>query len=324
MANVLPQLKSKFLLLLNLFPDQLDRFGSIENIQKSLIEALNSSPDTVLVYNADDPNCQIIADECQNNTIPFGVAEKISKVEEKCINKCPNCHFDMNYKVHQYAQLGLYRCPNCGFNRANVKYSATDIQLSSEELSFSIGKFRYTTRKAAEFVCYNLTGFIALVCELGCHPQSIERAVKFQKADNGRMQFFEIDNKNVMINLAKNPVGFNQNINLILDRYNSSDRPASTAVAFFVNAREGDGRNTNWLNQVDFSRIAGKDNIMIYYGGEAYSDIGRILNNNGIAAHRVGDAKDLISSAQNVKHIYIIANYTAMFPLREELLVMSK
>lgn len=236
-------MKSKYLLLLNLFPDQADRFGDISNIQKSLLEALQNSPETVLIYNADDPNCQIIADECENNTIPFGVNEKISHVDEKHTQKCPMCKFNLNYKLQQYAQLGIYRCPNCGFNRANVKYGASDISLNVDSLSFKIAGHTYTSKKAAEYVCYNLCGFVALVKELNCNNASIEKAINTQNTENGRMQFFEIDGKHIMINLAKNPVGYNQNINFIVDRYNSATRLTNTAVAFFANMKEGDGRN---------------------------------------------------------------------------------
>lgn len=322
-SKVLPKIESKFLLLLNIFPDQLDRFGTIETIQKSLIEALNSSPKTVLVYNSDDPNCQIVADECSNNTIPFGVAEKISNMNDNTITKCPNCEFNMNYKVHQYAQLGIYRCPSCGFNRANVKYSAKEIRLTTEQLNFKIGKVDIFTKKAAEYVCYNLTGFIALTSEFGCHPNSIQNAIKNQNTDNGRMQTFDIDGKKVMINLAKNPVGFNQNINFIRSRILSDYNGSKISVAFFANAREGDGRNTDWLYEVDFKSLANFDSIQFYYGGEACRELQRCLNNSGIIAHRIETAKDLLESSKQCSNVYIIANYTAMFPLRDELIKLS-
>lgn len=241
--KTLPQLNSKFLLLLDLFPDQVDRYGSIGNIQKSLISALNNSPQTVLVYNADDPNCQVIADECKNNTIPFGVNEKISSVDDKTETKCPLCGFKMTYKIHQYAQLGNYRCAKCGFNRANPKYAATNIILDSNHLQFSIKDQTFVSKKAAEYACYNFTGFVATANALGCHPESIAKTIKYQQAKTGRMEFFDIKDQKVMINLAKNPVGFNQNINFVHDRIAAGNSNNKTAVAFFVNAREGDGRD---------------------------------------------------------------------------------
>lgn len=244
-ADALPKMRSKLLLLLNLFPDQVDRFGDISNIQKSLIGALKQSPDTCLIYNADDPNCQQIADACPNKTISFGALEKISNNDAASINKCPECGFDLNYKIQQYAQLGQYRCPNCGFNRAGLKFGAKNINLTAEKLEFDILDDHFSTTKAAEYVCYNLIGFIATAKTLNCDYDSIDFAIKNHKTQNGRMQKFEIGDANVMINLAKNPVGFNQNIEYIINHLKADNNATSTSVAFFVNAREGDGRSTN-------------------------------------------------------------------------------
>lgn len=57
LAKILPQLQATYVVLLNLFRDQLDRVGEIDRIQDSIVGALEKSPDTVLVYNADDPLC---------------------------------------------------------------------------------------------------------------------------------------------------------------------------------------------------------------------------------------------------------------------------
>ena len=73
LAHVLPRLRSNYVLLLNLFRDQLDRCGEIDRIQTSIAGALAASPDTVLVYNADDPLCARIADEVPNRTVAYGL-----------------------------------------------------------------------------------------------------------------------------------------------------------------------------------------------------------------------------------------------------------
>ena len=77
LAHVLPHLRSNYVLLLNLFRDQLDRCGEIDRIQTSIAGALTASPDTVLVYNADDPLCARIADEVPNRTVAFGLSESM-------------------------------------------------------------------------------------------------------------------------------------------------------------------------------------------------------------------------------------------------------
>ena len=61
LAHVLPRLRSNYVLLLNLFRDQLARCGEIDRIQTSIAGALAASPDTVLVYNAADPQCARLA-----------------------------------------------------------------------------------------------------------------------------------------------------------------------------------------------------------------------------------------------------------------------
>ena len=73
LAKIMPQLQPDFVVLLNLFRDQLDRAGEIDHVQQRIAEALASSPGTVLVYNADDPFCQAIADHSANKCKPFGV-----------------------------------------------------------------------------------------------------------------------------------------------------------------------------------------------------------------------------------------------------------
>ncbi len=58
LKKMTPQLKPTYVLLLNLFRDQLDRCGEIDRIQDSIVEALAASPETILVFNADDPCAQ--------------------------------------------------------------------------------------------------------------------------------------------------------------------------------------------------------------------------------------------------------------------------
>lgn len=326
-AKVLPQLKSDILLLLNLFPDQADRFGSIKNIQNSLIDALNMSPETTLVYNADDPNCQYIADECSNHCIAFGIGEPITDNDDYIDWECPNCGQVLKYSRRQYAQLGKYRCSNCGFNRAGLNFATKNIKLTNDSLEFTIKDQVYSTNKAAEYVCYNLSGFIVCAKTYGCSYESITKAISTQRKDNGRMQVFDYGNKKIMINLAKNPVGFNQNINYIsnqLDQFSQSDKIVKSSVAFFVNAREGDGRSTEWLADVKFEKLQKYTNLSIYHGGEAYEALIKELLEQKIVSHRVEDVADLLSETKSSEYVYIVANYTAMFPLRDQLIKICK
>ena len=59
--DILPALKPTYLVLLNLFRDQLDRAGEIDRVQDTIVRALAASPQTTLVVDGDDPLCVGVA-----------------------------------------------------------------------------------------------------------------------------------------------------------------------------------------------------------------------------------------------------------------------
>ena len=90
-VRVLPKLKPTYFVLLNLFRDQLDRYGEIDHTQDVIAEALRLSPETTLIYNADDPLCAAIAARVGNASIGFGIDEKqaeyVAEIKLRNINK---------------------------------------------------------------------------------------------------------------------------------------------------------------------------------------------------------------------------------------------
>lgn len=122
--KVLPKLKPDALLLLNLFRDQLDRYGEIDRTQKAIIEALELSPDTVLVYNADDPLCSMVAEPFRSDgrCIPFSCSldrtdSDLLDVDGSASDSrlCPVCGMPLSYSRVAYGQIGNYRCASCGW-----------------------------------------------------------------------------------------------------------------------------------------------------------------------------------------------------------------
>lgn len=122
--KVLPKLRPDALLLLNLFRDQLDRYGEIDRTQKAIIEALELSPDTVLVYNADDPLCAMVAEPFRSagRCVPFSCS--LDRTDSDLLDGdgsasdsrlCPVCGMPLSYSRVAYGQIGNYRCTSCGW-----------------------------------------------------------------------------------------------------------------------------------------------------------------------------------------------------------------
>lgn len=327
LAKVAPQLQPRYVVLLNLFRDQLDRMGEIEHIQESIACALASSPETVLVYNCDDPLCEAIADAVDNRRIAFGVGEDMGLPGNSVVDAdiCPSCGLPLEYQWRQYGQLGNYHCPECGFGRPSPSYHASHVVLDAEGISLDVRgeHFQVTVACGLEgaYSAYNvLAACVAADC---CQvaSEALCRAIESFSPDNGRLQHYRFGGTEVLLNLAKNPMGFNQNLRIV------EDEPGRKAVAFFINDREADGHDVSWLWDVDFQELAGTDGLRAYAGGLRRNDMQVRLKYAGIDAGLVDGAEDFVlkaGSEQPAAKLFLIANYTALPAVKEELDAMAR
>ena len=329
LAKILPQLQANYVLLLNLFRDQLDRCGEIDRIQDSIVGALGSSPETVLVYNADDPLCASIADRAaqlpgreHTRSIAFGVAESMGLAQNTVTDAtmCQRCSTMFEYDWRQYGQLGQWHCPNCGFERPTLDFAAEDVHLGADGLAFSLAKpgagaagragaFSVTAPFSGAYMVYNLAAVSVAASLLGCMNDALQDAITAFDPQNGRLQTYDLSGRRVLLNLAKNPTGFNQNLKIV------AQDQAPKVVAFFINDKEADGHDVSWLWDIDFEELAQAGPLVAYAGGIRGRDMAVRLKYAGIDAEVVESADDLLQRvAQQPREVsaYIIANYTSL------------
>ena len=324
LAKVLPHLQANYVLLLNLFRDQLDRVGEIDRIQDSIVSALATSPDTVLLYNADDPLCATIANRAANRSIGFGIAEDLH-LEQNTVadaQMCQKCSTMFEYAYRQYGQLGEYRCPSCGFARPDLDYAAHDVSVGAEGLAFAIQRAGVDMQAALHapfsgaYMVYNLLATFVASDLMGCPVDVLQRAIDEFDPQNGRLQTFDVQGRRILLNLAKNPTGFNQNLKIV------AQDPARKAVAFFINDKEADGRDVSWLWDIDFEELAHSGDLVVFAGGIRGRDMQLRLKYAGIEAQVVESADDLLDRIESFPdnvNAYFIANYTALPGVREAL-----
>ena len=330
LAKIAPQLKPRYIVLLNLFRDQLDRVGEIDRIQDSIAGALASTPETTLVFNADDPLCAAIAARVKNPTIAFGVEGDMGLTQNTVADAqmCQQCSTMMEYAFRQYGQLGEYRCPACGFARPPRDWSATGVRLGAGGLSFQVAQaaggsdFAVGASFSGAYMVYNLLAVAVASRLCGASPQALQRAIDAFDPQNGRLQRFAVQGRHVLLNLAKNPTGFNQNIKIILQ----DARPKT--VAFFINDKEADGHDVSWLWDIDFEELAGQQGIHAFAGGIRANDMQVRLKYAGIASETVEDAADVLARTADAadgagERVYLIANYTALPALHDDLTAMA-
>ncbi|WP_241963546.1 MurT ligase domain-containing protein [Gordonibacter sp. 28C] len=322
LAKILPHLQADYVVLLNLFRDQLDRVGEIDRIQESIAGALATSPNTTLVFNADDPLCAAIAERVGNPTVAFGVGEDLRLPQNTVVDAqmCQRCATMLDYDFRQYGQLGSYSCPTCGFARPALDCEAVDVRLGADGLAFAARGPKHDAGLQAPFsgayMVYNLLATWAAADLVGVESGALQRAVDAFDPRNGRLQEFSVEGRRTLLNLAKNPTGFNQNIKIILQ----DEGPK--AVAFFVNDKEGDGRDVSWLWDIDFEELAAKADLHVFAGGIRKNDVQVRLKYAGLDAALVDDAAGMfarLGDAPVSTRAYVIANYTALPAVHAEL-----
>ncbi len=332
LAHVLPHLRSNYVLLLNLFRDQLDRCGEIDRIQTSIAGALTASPDTVLVYNADDPLCARIADEVPNRTVAFGLSESMGLAQNTVTDAqmCQKCDGMVRYHYRQYGQLGDYFCDQCDFARPTLDFAGRGIAISSAGVSMEVcgptGCESVHTPQPTPYAAYNLVAAYALCREVGIPTADFQRAQDAFNPRNGRLQRYRLGGRDVLLNLAKNPTGFNQNLKIV-----EADQ-GPKMVAFFINDQVADGHDISWIWDIDFEELAGQPDTVVFAGGSRAHDLAVRLKYAGIEAaviENIEDAFDRLGvltaagALPSDAAVYAIANYTALPPVHAALNAME-
>ena len=332
LAHVLPHLRSSYVLLLNLFRDQLDRCGEIDRIQTSIAGALTASPDTVLVYNADDPLCARIADEVPNRTVAFGLSESMGLAQNTVTDAqmCQKCDGMVRYHYRQYGQLGDYFCDQCDFVRPTLDFAGRDIAIGPSGVTMEVcgpaGCESVHTPQPTPYAAYNLVASYALCREVGIPTADFQRAQDVFNPRNGRLQRYRLGGRDVLLNLAKNPTGFNQNLKIV-----EADR-GPKMVAFFINDQVADGRDISWIWDIDFEELADQPDTVVFAGGSRAHDLAVRLKYAGIEAAVVENIEDAFARLGALTAaavlpadaaVYAIANYTALPPVHAALNAME-
>ena len=320
--------KPDYIVMTNLFRDQLDRYGQVEIILDALKRAAEAADGATLIVNADDPLLVTLGKGYGGKCVYYGVddepreiaAEAGSAAEIREGRLCRSCGAELKYEAYYYSHIGRYACPDCGFSRPAPEYAATGLDLS-RGLAFNVGGEQIRASYRGFYNVYNILAAYAVLRQCGVDTAGINETLANFRPQLGRMETFTIGGKEVFLNLAKNPAGFNQAISALL-----ADERAKT-VLLAVNDHESDGRDVSWLWDVDFERLRGVDKI-IASGARAadilvrmkYAGFGpdrALLDpgiNEGVASALSGDSEA----------VYALVNYTALFSTHDLLRKMAK
>lgn len=315
--RVFKYIKPDVMVITNLFRDQLDRYGEIDKTIEFLNEAIDMSDGVKLVLNGDDPLLKQFGDG--REAYYFGISEQVlPQVDETKEGRfCAKCGGEQEYNYFHYSQLGDYYCPHCGNKRPDINFPATNVDLS-ESMKFTVGSDNIDVNYRGFYNIYNILAVYASLNVLGVKTENFNNILSDYKPQIGRMELIKIGNKPCILNLAKNPAGFNQAIQTVLLDKRKKD------VIVAINDLANDGRDVSWLWDVDFDKLSEANLNTLTTTGIRLYDISLRFKYADVKVDNItSNMKEAIKKCvenSDSEVCYVLVNYTALFSTQTTML----
>ena len=324
--GVLSHIKPDYLILTNLFRDQLDRYGEIDITIRLLLQAIREVPEMKLIVNADDPLLVYLAQESGNPYVCYGINEPVPAAhpghkDSKEVGTevregrfCKRCGALLDYSFYHFAQMGDYHCSSCEFARPTPEYTFSRISLE-EGVSFAAEGRQFKTHMEGLYSIYNLLAVWSALKESGNSCERFGEVLQTARPQFGRNEIFRIGDCEIHLNLAKNPTGFNQNIEAMLE----DGKPKDLIITINDNAQ--DGTDISWLWDVEFERIRASQIRYVTVTGIRALDMRLRLKYEEIGSQIAATPEEAIRQklAEGTKNLYVLVNYTALFSIHQYL-----
>lgn len=309
-------LETDFLIVTNLFRDQLDRYGELSSTAQKIQEAIDKNPDLKLILNADDPIVVNFKSKNGEKPVYFGFENIVyadNDIESNApmeIFNCSNCGNVLKYSKRFYAQQGHYYC-DCGYKRPVCDYRAyaqihknySIINIVHEDKEYELKTFLTGVYNA-----YNVLAAAVASIELGY--DEIQDAIYSYKSVFGRCETRKLRGHNVLIQLIKNPTGASEVLKTV-------DKDSD--ILIIINDNYADGRDVSWLWDADFELLNNVSKRIITSGARAY-DMAIRLKYAGIENVKV--VPNIHTAINTITreaegNITILPTYTALLELNK-------
>ncbi len=314
---VLPELKPKFIMTLNLFRDQLDRYGEVDTIVYKWAKAIAALPaGTTLISNGDDPALTHLGQQLVHAEIPkqikyFGLSEPDLYLDEipHAVDSihCPSCGTALDYQGVYLSHQGDFDCPKCDFTKQPLSID------SSKWPQVLIGVYNK----------YNTLAAITTAQSIGVSTEKMLDVINNFQAAFGRAEELVYQGKKVRILLTKNPVGMNETIRAV----NQVKKAGGGSVTLMIlNDRTPDGTDVSWIWDVDTEKFVNQGGIIVVSGDRVYDMALRLE----YSKEQVGGGCQLIVEPDTAKALakalelspatetlHIVPTYSAMLEVRE-------
>ena len=336
---------------------ELIRKGILEADQADILLCADDSLCASLAYSADVASASESASESAlseilhplptrsisgKRSVMFCGIEKDSMVQDapnrSATTEAGNCVFcgtAYQYAYRSFGHLGYYQCPGCGFSRPDSDFhcSYQKLQNNRYQAAFwwntpsipgerspspSIRPLEVILPIPGEHNVYNAMTAIAVACMNGIALTDTKQGILKTRAGFGRMERFQIMDREVCIVLVKNPVGLERALDFLA---NATD---AGSVLLLLNDGIADGTDVSWIWDVDFEskRFPRKS----FVSGSRCYDMALRLQYSGVPKENIVVSDDFIlqfekalAECKEGECLYVLPNYTSLLELRSYL-----
>lgn len=312
---------SDFLLVTNLFRDQLDRYGELETTAGFIKNAIDKANPT-LFLNADDPLVANLGKDKKVFYYGFEDVEfcsdkhKASSAAPSEVFKCV-CAEELKYSKQFFAQQGHYYCEKCGYKRPELTfkgYAKIYDNYSDLRIEFQNKTYEFRVNLIGLYNAYNALAATSAALYLGIGEEIIKNALLSYKSIFGRAEKRIINGHEALIQLIKNPTGASEVLKTV---------DLNSQILIAINDNYADGRDVSWLWDADFERLKNTQNPIIVSGIRA-KDMAVRLKYAGVPTDKIRIEQDLKTAVEIAsgsdkieENITILPTYTALLKLNK-------
>ncbi len=248
------------LVLLNLFRDQLDRFGETDAIVHkwgSLVTGLPAT--TAIISCADDPRVAHLVAGRVGPSIGYGFSQPPVPSPDVSLtpdgSSCPRCDERLGRSWTSVGHLGAFGCGSCGFRRSEPEVGVRVV--ASRGIDGQTLAFRTRSQPGERFVdvglpgmsnAYNAAAAVAAAMSVGVRADRAVAALADASPAFGRFEDVLVNGRRIVLALGKNPASLAELTRVGLESNVS-------AVLFAVNDGFADGQDVSWFWDVDVSPL---------------------------------------------------------------------
>lgn len=279
--RVVDQIVPTVVIILNLFRDQMDRYGEVDKVVERWRSALARLPrTTILASCADDPRVEELVAGSGLPVVRFGFGAEPQPsclpaagagptIDRACGGAvraeldppaaidavaCPVCGATLRSAWHSIGHLGDWFCPDGHVRRLSPDVTAAggpagDSAQGSVTFQGTFGRMTAQVHLAGASGAYDAAAALAGSMALGIEPTLAIRALDGATPAFARLEEAKVGRRRVVLALVKNPASMTE----------STEAAAALApdgVLLGLSDEPADGRDVSWIWDVDMARFA--------------------------------------------------------------------